>query len=117
MSRESVGEILPVDEKWKPSAPYTNIGITLKMIGMTLVRTIAKTSLAGGKEMLRLTGLIQHAPHYSEGVMIPITPLNESHAPQISNHLLTLSQHDRYLRFGYNATDEQNRAIRQHAEF
>ena len=107
MSRESVGEILPVDEEGKPSAPYTKLGITLRMIDMTLARTIAKTTLAGSKEMLRLTGLIQHAPHYSEGVMIPITPLNESHASQISTHLLTLSQHDRYLRFGYTATDEQ----------
>jgi len=73
---------------------------------MTLTRILAKTTLVGGEEMLRLTGLSQEAPHYSEGVMIPIVTLSEEHGPKILKHLLALSEHDRYLRFGYTATDE-----------
>jgi RimJ/RimL family protein N-acetyltransferase len=73
---------------------------------MTFAQTIAKTTLVGGKEMLRLTGLSQELPHYSEGVMIPIAPLSQVHVPNILKHLLALSEHDRYLRFGYAATDE-----------
>ena len=102
-----LGEILPVDTRDNLSELYTKLGITLKMLAMTLVSTIAKTTLAGGKAMLRLTGLIQDSPHYSEGMMIPISPLTEAHAPEILKHLLALSHHDRYLRFGYTAKDEQ----------
>ncbi len=76
------------------------------MVSMTLTRTIAKTTLAGGKEMLRMTGLVQDSHHYPEGVMLPIAPLTPAHVPNILKHLLALSEHDRYLRFGYTATDE-----------
>ncbi len=38
--------------------------------------------------------------------MIPITPLSSVHLPQVLKHLLSLSPQDRYLRFGYTATDE-----------
>ena len=72
---------------------------------MTFAETIAKTTLVGGKEMLRLARLSQELPHYSEGVMIPIAPLTQVHVPNILTHLLALSEHDRYLRFGYAATD------------
>ncbi len=56
--------------------------------------------------MLRMTGLSRAATHYSEGVMIPIASLTAQHVPDILLHLLGLSAHDRYLRFGYAATDE-----------
>jgi GNAT superfamily N-acetyltransferase len=85
---------------------YTKLGKTLKMVSMTLTRTIAKTTLAGGKEMLRMTGLVQDSHHYPEGVMLPIAPLTPAHVPNILKHLLALSEHDHYLRFGYTATDE-----------
>ena len=42
---------------------------------------------------------------------VPISPLDEDHRPLIEQHLLALSERDRYLRFGYPATDER---IRQH---
>ena len=42
---------------------------------------------------------------------VPISPLDEDHWPLIEQHLLALSERDRYLRFGYPATDER---IRQH---
>jgi RimJ/RimL family protein N-acetyltransferase len=74
--------------------------------GMTLVQTLAKTTLEGGRQMLRFTGVSQETFRKTEGVLIPIAPLNAEHTPQILTHLLALSVHDRYLRFGYTATDE-----------
>lgn len=38
---------------------------------------------------------------------VPIRALSRRHSPKILRHLLTLSPQDRYLRFGYAATDEQ----------
>lgn len=38
---------------------------------------------------------------------VPIRALGERHRPQIAQHLLALDAHDRYLRFGYLATDPQ----------
>lgn len=43
---------------------------------------------------------------------VPICQLSEQHRPLIEAHLLALGDRDRYLRFGYPATDER---IRQHA--
>jgi len=56
--------------------------------------------------MLRFTGVSQEQLRKTEGVLIPIAPLGVEHLPQILKHLLALSEHDRYLRFGYTATDE-----------
>ena len=56
--------------------------------------------------MLRFAGVSQeHAPR-TDGVLVPISPLTTEHLPKILAHLLSLSEHDRYLRFGYTATDE-----------
>ncbi len=38
---------------------------------------------------------------------IPIRSLGPAHRPRILSHLQALSEHDRYLRFGYPATDQQ----------
>lgn len=57
--------------------------------------------------MLRLTGLSQQPAPISKGVMIPITRLKKVNVPEILKHLRELSEHDRYLRFGYTATDAQ----------
>jgi RimJ/RimL family protein N-acetyltransferase len=40
-------------------------------------------------------------------VIVPIRSLGPSHGDRIAKHLLALDEHDRYLRFGYAATDEQ----------
>ena len=40
---------------------------------------------------------------------VPIRPLSPRHRPRILAHLLTLTGNDRYLRFGYPATDEHVR--------
>lgn len=37
---------------------------------------------------------------------VPIRPLSARHKPRIRAHLMALSGNDRYLRFGYPATDE-----------
>ena len=39
-------------------------------------------------------------------VKVPIRALSVSHAQQIAQHLRALSKEDRYLRFGYSASDE-----------
>lgn len=46
-------------------------------------------------------------------VVVPIRSLGPSHRARIATHLMGLDGHDRYLRFGYAATDEQ---IRRYAE-
>jgi len=42
-------------------------------------------------------------------VAVPIRSLGPSHRERIEKHLLALDEHDRYLRFGYAANDEQVR--------
>lgn len=42
-------------------------------------------------------------------VRVPIRSLGENHRERISRHLLALDAHDRYLRFGFRANDEQIR--------
>jgi len=56
--------------------------------------------------MLRLTGGMLEKGRRSDVVLVPIKPLDLSHLPNITAHLMGLSVHDRYLRFGYTATDE-----------
>lgn len=41
--------------------------------------------------------------------VVPIRSLSRDHVPSIEQHLLALEPHDRYLRFGYAANDEQIR--------
>src|SRR6476620_10512063 len=40
-------------------------------------------------------------------VLVPIRSLGPAHRARIATHLLALDADDRYLRFGYTATDEQ----------
>jgi RimJ/RimL family protein N-acetyltransferase len=44
---------------------------------------------------------------------VPIRSLAPRHRPRIADHLLALEPHDRYLRFGYPASDEQ---VRKYAD-
>jgi GNAT superfamily N-acetyltransferase len=52
-----------------------------------------------------------HAPkaHRASSVMVPIRSLGPAHSQRIAAHLLALGPQDRYLRFGYAASDEQIR--------
>lgn len=51
----------------------------------------------------------QPASPRAQPVMVPIRSIGPSHGERIAAHLLALGEHDRYLRFGYSATDEQIR--------
>ncbi len=73
---------------------------------MTFVQTLARNTLEGGLHMLRFTGVSEAQLRKTEGVLIPIVSMSPEHVPAISKHLLDLSEYDRYLRFGYTATDE-----------
>lgn len=43
----------------------------------------------------------------SSSVVVPIRSIGPGHRDRIRDHLLALEPHDRYLRFGYAANDEQ----------
>jgi RimJ/RimL family protein N-acetyltransferase len=43
------------------------------------------------------------------GGIVPIRSLGSGHRRRIASHLMALDGHDRYLRFGYSANDEQIR--------
>ena len=73
---------------------------------MKSVRILAKSAAESGKDILRLAGLVSQAMRAPDAVMIPITPLESDHRDAIKLHMLNLDEHDRYLRFGYAATDE-----------
>ncbi len=69
--------------------------------------TFIKASLDAGKEFFRPpVEDSQLAPH-KPSVMVPIRSLGPSHGERIENHLRALNPQDRYLRFGYAASDEQ----------
>ena len=74
---------------------------------MTLIRTLLKTSLDTGRQILTgpLSGAVDVPP--MQGVMVPICSLGPEQRPRILHHLLALDPQDRYLRFGYAANDEQ----------
>jgi GNAT superfamily N-acetyltransferase len=50
---------------------------------------------------------VEGVPSSSEHGLVPIRALNSRHRKRIAVHLLALPEHDRYLRFGYAASDEQ----------
>lgn len=47
------------------------------------------------------------APSRASSVIVPIRSIGPSHGGRIATHLLALSKQDRYLRFGFAASDEQ----------
>jgi RimJ/RimL family protein N-acetyltransferase len=51
------------------------------------------------------------------GRIVPIRSLGAGHRPRIATHLISLEPHDRYLRFGYAANDEQIRRYVDHLDF
>lgn len=50
-------------------------------------------------------------------VIVPIRSLGPGHRERIAAHLLALDGHDRYLRFGYAASDEQIRRYVEQLDF
>ncbi len=74
---------------------------------MKFVQVLTQAALKVRGSMLSDLGFLKPLKTESEGGVIPIYPLKASHLPSIKRHLLGLSEHDRYLRFGYAANDEQ----------
>ena len=71
--------------------------------------TLIKASLSAGKEFFRPpVDDATRAPHRPP-VLVPIRSIGPTHGERIEKHLLALDPHDRYLRFGYAARDEQIR--------
>ena len=71
---------------------------------------LLKASLGASKEFFRPTTeeRTSTAP-YARPLVVPIRSIGPSHGERIATHLLALNAHDRYLRFGYAANDEQIR--------
>lgn len=59
----------------------------------------------------------QQEPKAAAPVIVPIRSLGPGHRERIATHLLALDERDRYLRFGYAATDEQIRRYVDHLDF
>lgn len=53
----------------------------------------------------------------SHGGIVPIRSLGAGHRRRILSHLLALEEQDRYLRFGYSASDEQIRRYVDQLDF
>ena len=69
--------------------------------------TLIKASFNAGKSFFRApTDGKDPAPH-KPPVMVPIRSIGPRHGERIGKHLLALDAQDRYLRFGYAASDEQ----------
>ena len=51
--------------------------------------------------------MTEYPDNQPQPVVVPIRSLGPSHRHRIAKHLLALDEHDRYLRFGYAANDEQ----------
>jgi GNAT superfamily N-acetyltransferase len=76
---------------------------------------IFKASLGAGS-LLRMPMVEPRAAATSSAqqpVLVPIRSIGPGERERIATHLLALEPHDRYLRFGYSASDEQ---IRRYVE-
>ncbi|WP_309683664.1 GNAT family N-acetyltransferase [Polaromonas sp.] len=87
--------------------------------------TLLKASLEAGREFFRppleerpvarpetavtTAAAAEPVAPYVRPLMVPIRSIGPSHGERIAAHLLALNAHDRYLRFGYAANDEQIR--------
>jgi GNAT superfamily N-acetyltransferase len=65
-----------------------------------------KASFEEGKRIIGMLREKNQNQAQRTAVKVPIRALGVSHAQQITQHLQALSKEDRYLRFGYSASDE-----------
>lgn len=76
---------------------------------MIEINNLTKAAFEAGRELLRspqdnkAKGTAERTPP----CLVPIRSLGANHRERIAKHLLLLDEHDRYLRFGYIAHDEQ----------
>lgn len=83
---------------------------------MVIPSPFLKAALDAGRAFFRppaapVPPALPHAPAVARRatVRVPIRSIGPRHGERISTHLLALDPHDRYLRFGYAANDEQIR--------
>jgi RimJ/RimL family protein N-acetyltransferase len=72
-------------------------------------KDLIKASLEAGRGLWRppQEGAGRPAEPRVPPVLVPIRSLGVNHRGRIARHLMALDVHDRYLRFGFAATDEQ----------
>jgi GNAT superfamily N-acetyltransferase len=72
-------------------------------------KALVKEPLKVGAEPLHLAleGFMPPSVPRKSPVLVPIRSLGSNHRERITRHLLALDPHDRYLRFGFMANDEQ----------
>ena len=73
---------------------------------MNLIREIIKLVRRLGRWLLRCTGVPVDMVSTGHTAIVPICHLRPYNLSDIQKHLLSLSPQDRYLRFGYAASDE-----------
>ena len=75
---------------------------------MVDTKTLIRASFEAGREFLRPPAERERSADARPApALVPIRSLGENHRERIAHHLLALSPHDRYLRFGHWAHDEQ----------
>ena len=74
---------------------------------MSAARSLLEASVRAGQAWLRVPVWSQNEATEVTPVMVPIRSLGPTNRARIASHLLALDAQDRYLRFGYAATDEQ----------
>ena len=86
---------------------------------MVHTKDLIKASLEMGREFLRppAEGAAARGETRANPVIVPIRSLGVNHRERIAQHLLSLEEQDRYLRFGYAARDEQIRAYADSLNF
>jgi RimJ/RimL family protein N-acetyltransferase len=72
-------------------------------------KALIQATLSAGADFFKpphsYTGDVVH-PAHAAPVLVPIRALSERHRSRIAQHLLAMDAQDRYLRFGYAASDE-----------
>ena len=76
---------------------------------MLETKNLLKATMDAGRELVRSPVGRAHVDPADKPLplIVPIHSLGENHRQRINAHLLALDRQDRYLRFGYAATDEQ----------
>ena len=84
------------------------LGKTRIFSNMLATTDLIKASWKVGRDFLRppQCGSDDSVQRRSTPLLIPIRSLGSNHRARIAAHLLSLTPHDRYLRFGYIAQDE-----------
>lgn len=73
-----------------------------------LTAKVLLKAVFGLGSLMKVSMVETHSPATAPGlVMVPIRSIGPRERGRIAQHLLSLGQHDRYLRFGYPASDEQ----------